>query len=155
MTQNLYDLTWADLDHDYDIVCPRCLAKASLRRTAEGGEPPEWRMVCAHCGLARTAGLVTTSIDRPGRPPLVATLPAAAPWPVDLWYSIECCGHTLRATNARHLALLKAHIGARLRGRRGPPWRNASIGSRLPRWMTSASNRQAVLRAIDALEAKG
>lgn len=69
-----------------------------------------------------------------------------------LWLTISCCGQLLWAYNPEHLALLKQLVGARLRERNGLPPANKSLGSRLPRWMTAAGNRQKVLKAIGELE---
>jgi hypothetical protein len=63
----------------------------------------------------------------------------------------------LWAYNAAHLSFLEAYVGAKLRGHRRDPewgWSNQSLESRLPGWMTAASNRPAVLDAIGKLRAK-
>lgn len=49
---------------------------------------------------------------------------------------------------------LEAHVGAKLRERNGFAFRVCSIGARLPRWMTSAGNREAVLKVIERLREK-
>jgi hypothetical protein len=53
------------------------------------------------------------------------------------------------AYNARHLAELRAYVGALLRERRGST--NRSLISRLPRWMKLAKHREDVLKALDKL----
>ena len=63
----------------------------------------------------------------------------------------EVRGHTLWAWNLEHLAFLERYIGAELRERsRGS---NSSLQSRLPAWMTSAKNREAVRRGLAKLRA--
>jgi hypothetical protein len=56
----------------------------------------------------------------------------------------------LWAYNPQHLAFLRDYIAAPLRER--VPNNNASLASRLPRWLKQASNREALLRAILKLE---
>jgi len=53
-----------------------------------------------------------------------------------------------------HIEFLAEHVGAKLRERNGFKFRIRSIGARLPRWMTSTSNREAVLKAIEKLQEK-
>jgi hypothetical protein len=66
-----------------------------------------------------------------------------------LWLRADVRGHTLWAYNREHLAVLEAYVRAELRART-PNW-NASLVSRLPRWLKAAEARQSVLRAIARL----
>jgi ribosomal protein S27AE len=67
-----------------------------------------------------------------------------------LWLQTQCCGNVLWAYNEQHLSMLQSYIRSRLRdGRNRSKW---SIISRLPRWMTSAKNRDTVLNCFDKLE---
>lgn len=63
-----------------------------------------------------------------------------------LWLQTPCKGETLWAYNEAHLLDLHAYVGARLRERVG-----MSMAARLPRWMSAAKNRTAVLRGLDRL----
>jgi len=49
---------------------------------------------------------------------------------------------------------LKNHISASLRETDISEKQNNSIGSRLPKWMSAAKNRNAILKAISFLETK-
>ena len=141
--QQLYALTNRILVH-----CPACGKQAAV--TAPGmlrqdTGIKDTRLTCGHCGyhvsrkgITGTGQLLGAPVDPYFRQPL--------------WLTRSCCGQCLWAYNAEHLALLQQHIGARLRERSGPGHINKSIGSRLPRWMTAAGNRQAVLQAIRELE---
>jgi len=71
-----------------------------------------------------------------------------------VWLQTDFSGEILWAYNLEHLDFLAAHIGAKLRERNGFQFRVRSIGARLPRWMTSAGNREAVLKAIEKLREK-
>jgi hypothetical protein len=63
-----------------------------------------------------------------------------------LWLCTDVRGQQLWAYNRDHLAFLEAYLRAAVR-QRAPNW-NASLASRLPQWMKSASMRQDVLKAI-------
>jgi hypothetical protein len=69
-----------------------------------------------------------------------------------LWLQIACCGETLWAYNEAHLQVLKTYIGATLR--EGGVRYKWSMMTRLPQWMKSAKNRDAVMKALHRLEQK-
>lgn len=69
-----------------------------------------------------------------------------------LWLQTRCVGEILWAYNEEHLAFLRGYVGADLRERE--PNANATLASRLPKWLQSAKNRDGVLRAVRRLEAK-
>ncbi|MDX1912826.1 MAG: hypothetical protein SFV22_15145 [Saprospiraceae bacterium] len=71
-----------------------------------------------------------------------------------VWLQTAFSGEILWAYNFEHLDFLAAHVGAKLRERNGFKFQVRSIGARLPRWMTSAGNREGVLRAIEKLKEK-
>ncbi|MCY7347504.1 MAG: hypothetical protein LH614_14970 [Pyrinomonadaceae bacterium] len=67
-----------------------------------------------------------------------------------LWLQTECVGEILWVFNEEHLNYLKSYVKADLREDDGRlDW---SMISRLPKWITSAKNRQQVLKAIAKLE---
>jgi hypothetical protein len=67
-----------------------------------------------------------------------------------LWLQIESCGNRLWAYNKEHLLTLKTYIAAAHRDRKGK-W---SMATRLPQWIKSAKNREALLKSIAKLETK-
>jgi hypothetical protein len=68
-----------------------------------------------------------------------------------LWLQAGCCGgRTLWAFNRRHLDLLEAYVGAKLRERCASPG-SSSMLARLPAWVKSAKHRDEVLRTISRL----
>ena len=69
-----------------------------------------------------------------------------------LWFCTELSGETLWAYNSDHLDFLAEHVGAKLRERNGFTFNVKSVGARLPRWMTAANNRDAVLKAIEKFQ---
>jgi hypothetical protein len=60
--------------------------------------------------------------------------------------------YVLWAYNYEHLIFLQQHVAATLRERKGEEKMNQSLGSRLPRWMTSAKNREKVVHYIEELK---
>lgn len=146
----------ADL-HDFAdhflVECPRCGSYAVVRPPTPTARP---RLVCGHCGhTAESADNVSilhqgywVGIDGP------ASKAVDFYFREPLWLRQPCCGHVLWAINGDHLEWLAGFVSAKHRtGRRDPDtgWSNRSLASRLPRWMTSAKNRQAVLKALDRL----
>lgn len=68
-----------------------------------------------------------------------------------VWLQTPCCGHVLWAYNSEHLSFLRRYVSAELRER--SVMRNTSLASRLPKWMKTAKNRDAVLKGLDRLDA--
>src|SRR5260370_39279346 len=66
-----------------------------------------------------------------------------------LWLQTPCAGEILWAFNSAHLSFLESYVPAR--DRRRLPNVNRSAASRLPMWIKSAKNREAVLHAIAIL----
>ena len=73
---------------------------------------------------------------------------------LSLWLQKEMTGKLLWAYNYEHLNFIENHVSAELRNRENSPIRNKSLGSRLPKWMTSKKNRTEILNAIDKLKRK-
>ena len=63
-----------------------------------------------------------------------------------LWFRADIQGRTLWAYNREHLSFLEAYVRADVR-RRAANW-NASLASRLPRWLKASGARRSVLSAI-------
>jgi len=132
------------------VVCPNCANCATVTRagSADSGSFVPHRLICAHCGLARTEQNAGLNRSWSGAP-------EDGFFHLPLWLQAPCCGHVLWAHNARHLRFLKAYVGAELRERRHDPehgWLNKSLASRLPKWMQLAKHRESILRAIGKLE---
>ncbi|WP_018681070.1 hypothetical protein [Actinokineospora enzanensis] len=136
--------------HDYAafpilIACPRCMARAVS--TPLPGEQRPWdrsrRLACVSCGHSADWDRTTWSewggdVDPYFREPL--------------WLRTEVRGHTLWAFNEPHLDALEHHVSAKIREQRREPdgW-SLSMVARLPAWLSSAKNREAVLRGLHRL----
>lgn len=71
---------------------------------------------------------------------------------LDLWLREPVKGEVLWAYNRDHLTFIKHYVSADLRER--IPNRNSTLASRLPTWVKSAKNRDAILAAVGKLEAR-
>lgn len=130
------------------VICPSCAGPALVK--APGIYQKEvnqtgTRLTCGQCGYSNTMK------DEKGSCKLLGS-PVDPYFQQPLLLTRACCGQVLWAYNREHLDLLKQHIRAVLRERNGLSRANKSIGSRLPRWMTAAGNRQQLLKAIGEME---
>ncbi|MBI5596565.1 MAG: TFIIB-type zinc ribbon-containing protein [Elusimicrobia bacterium] len=129
------------------VVCPRC-SGCAVSRPRGGGIPDAStprRVSCTACPL---------SGERESPAPARGRDDARDPFfRLPLWLQTPCCGAVLWALNEDHLAFLEGYVGADLR-QRAPDdagWSNRSTGSRLPLWIKSAKNREAVLKGLAKL----
>lgn len=125
-TKNSYDTYLTEFSNEIILECNNCGLSVILRNK---------RVVCRQCGYNKT-------------------LEENSTYSYNLWFSIDCCGEELWAYNRKHLNFLKEHIEATLRERNDLPFSNKSLGSRLPKWMTSKKNRESVLKSIQKLNQK-
>ncbi|MFO0584910.1 MAG: hypothetical protein U0229_21765 [Anaeromyxobacter sp.] len=129
-----------------DRRCPRCerwIPASAWASVDEARAPHRHEARCPRCGNVVRAAIETWS-----------TLTGAPvdPWFREpLWLQAPCAGELLWAYNLRHLEHLAGIVGATLRERPGRPGGNASMLSRLPRWLKAAKHREEVLRTIAAL----
>jgi hypothetical protein len=67
-----------------------------------------------------------------------------------LWLQTEIRGNLFWAYNRRHLQDIKTYVQAKLRERQSDGY--TTMVERLPQFIKSAKNRDAILKAIDQLE---
>lgn len=137
------------------VVCPQCgkCAQAAPYQRTEGvrASSANTKMTCLHCGFAKQDRRHISFTLNPS-PQNLPHDPLLQP---TLWLQIPCGNHVLWAYNRAHLEYLELHVQATLRQRTHlPQWQNNSLMSRLPRWMTEANHREAVLKAIQKLKRK-
>lgn len=141
------------------VVCPGCSGKALVSAIELHGPAPligHARVVCTGCGYNKIMENISKRPDpkqKRGKI-LVFGAPLDPYFHLPVWLQADFSGEVLWAYNMEHLDFLAQHVGAKLRERNGFQYRVRSIGARLPRWMTSAANRDAVLRAIEKLRNK-
>lgn len=144
---------------DILVVCPTCAARAVVQT---GGfltpkqEKYNVKVVCSSCGFNKTIDNISPRQDPKQKRGniLIFGAPIDPFFHLPLWLQDDFSDNTLWAYNLEHLNFLAQHIGAKLRERNVGMRNGRSIGSRLPRWMTSANNRETVLKAIEKLRDK-
>jgi len=139
------------LTHTVLVRCPACGGCALVLRDLDAADRvPELssalsgrrRLRCRACGFGKDEFFSEFLFGGPVDP--FFRLP--------LWLQAGCRGHVLWAYNVQHLDLLESWVAARLRERRAVPG-SLSMLARLPAWVTSAKNRDDVLRAIHRMRA--
>jgi hypothetical protein len=126
--------------------CPNCGHKwlaAEVHGKANGKLKKSQNVVCLSCQQK-------VSLNLEWRNEWRSNNPVDPYFGYQLWLQISCCGKTLWAYNEQHLQVLKSYVIASLRdGRNRGKW---SMTARLPQWIKSAKNRDAVLKCIENLE---
>ncbi len=137
----------------FTIHCPSCNKKTVLSNKRLSWFL-EGRIACSDCGfckdfdenssylLSANEGIVIESKTVLSNPKGLKLL---------LWYSANFKGNSFWAYNEIHLQFLYDFISAKQRARSQMDLRNRSIGSRLPKWMTSAVNREDVRKIIEKM----
>ncbi|MEO6305809.1 MAG: hypothetical protein ABIP51_21860 [Bacteroidia bacterium] len=164
-TKDTYQKQIYDFIKDILVVCPGC-NKNAIVRTAK--QPPiiniqekEIKVVCTHCGFNKrleekpASVLFSSSSNKKPQENFIIIGTAIDPYfHLQLWLTINCCDNILWAYNYEHLEFIKQHVEAKLRERNTAEMKNNSLGSRLPKWMSSTKNRDTVLKAIIQLQQK-
>ena len=143
------------------VHCPKCNEMANV-----SWSPTETtiRATCSNCGFlkdwhCKIPGARMYTHDAEKYQQGVVAIGAGRDWNFHypLWLSINCCGHELWAYNSEHLEWLKNYVSANLRESTKSNeygWCNASLASRLPKWLKSVKNKKGILKAIRKLEQK-
>ena len=131
------------------VRCPHCASCAVVRcTTPENFRFSPRRFSCKACGSYKDWAESTISRTWKNEPPVDDY------FHYPLWLQAPCCGQTLWAYNFKHLDFIEAFVSARLRESQRDEndlWSNRSLFSRLPRWIQSAKNREAVLKVINKI----
>lgn len=119
--------------------CGRC--GTPLTKQVRHGSPPRTVPIqCPSCEAVSETAVSWRPDDDTPRDPVVG---------LPLWYQAPVGSHVLWAYNPGHLAFIRDYVSAGIRRRE--PNENASLASRLPRWLKAGKNREAVLKAISRL----
>jgi hypothetical protein len=141
------------------VLCPRCAACAHLRWLSAHHERrgdrevrlAGHRLTCGSCG--HTADWLREFSWQ--APPVIGPGPRLDGFGLDVWLQVPCSGEVLWAYNEAHLRFLEEYVGADLRERwpdTNEGWQDlGGLGRKLPKWMLSAKNREAVLRGLAAM----
>ena len=141
------------------VVCPQCSEQAIVHTgDFEALKKAQYdiKVVCTNCGYNKALEKVSPRQEPKQKKGNVLIFggPIDPFFHLPVWLQADFSGQTLLAYNLEHLEFLAEHVGAKLRERNTSPRMSRSIGARLPRWMTAASNREAVLKAIEKLKGK-
>lgn len=141
------------------VVCPQCSEQAIVHTgDFEALKKAQYdiKVVCTNCGYNKALEKVSPRQEQKQKKGNVLIFggPIDPFFHLPVWLQADFSGHTLWAYNLEHLEFLAEHVGAKLRERNTSPRMSRSIGARLPRWMTAAGNREAVLKAIEKLKGK-
>lgn len=155
---NAYETLIYGFTNEVYVVCPNCKKRAVV--TAQKLYDDKVKLVCTHCGYNKTPHQnivrISNSLDNKlARGSVMVISAGIDPYfyqPV--WLSQNVGEHTLWAYNYNHLNFLKDFVSAKLRERDIDKMSNKSLGSRLPKWLTSHKNRDSILKAIDKLLSK-
>lgn len=141
-----------DFSAEFLVRCPRCEQRAYVTPLVDGqpeaGAAPgifaPRRCVCPSCGYIQEWRKIGVLFGR------------AVDWyfELPLWLQTPCCGHTLWAYNADHLAYMEAYVRATLREEapHASLNRNRTLASRLPDWIKHKENRAEVLKGLARLQ---
>jgi hypothetical protein len=143
----LYDF----LKYDIEAVCPQCSKKALVKThdfSFQNIPTTEIKVVCSSCGYNKWWS------EKPANNSITIGVSFDPFFQLPLWLLKEWNGNTIWAYNREHLSFIREHIESKLRERNGQAMMNKSIGSRLPRWMTSKKNREVMLRLLEELKEK-
>lgn len=151
------------LKFDILVSCPNCSKQAlvksdnfSFRNTDESNV----KVICINCGYNKRLLEKPSSILHSSNEKTIAGRHYVIGGAIDpffylpLWLTTDFEKNTLWAYNFEHLDFLRGHIEAKLRERNGQEPVNKSLGSRLPKWMTSKKNREIILKRISELQNK-
>ncbi|MEO7175432.1 MAG: hypothetical protein ABIV51_06215 [Saprospiraceae bacterium] len=139
----------AFLQYDILIECPQCAKKAIVKSPANNSErnaSADTKAICTHCGFNKLLPVDQKTTF------LGAAVDPYFQYP--LWLQAQFEGNLLWAYNCEHLDFLHSHVEAKLRTRDTSHIQNRSLGSRLPKWMSSKKNRQSLLKKITDLKTK-
>lgn len=163
MPNNAYTLRNEDFISNIDVICPKCKTKAVVI----GGQPykdtNEYEgdvfFSCTSCGFAlkyaNTPKIIVFTNSR-GEDVTARVLFLNSPvdpfFGYDVWYQIETKYGLLWAYNLEHLTVIENYIVDKLRSRNGIPYKNNTIGSRLPQWVKESKNRTYLLKLIKRIK---
>jgi hypothetical protein len=150
------------------VDCPKCQRMTTIHFGvfSDGERQGRWACPCGY--VLRTSRLLWSwprwelsgsLLDNDRQPVVISPLPPREGRldddlpPIWLRLSLQrpCAGEILWVFNEPHLSFIENYVGAKLRERL--PNMNRSLASRLPKWMLSAKNRDAVMDATAELRA--
>ena len=134
------------------VECPRC-GKCASHKPIDRDSNRDWfaprRLTCPNCILIRDwreKGIHRHWYQTPARDDYFDEL---------LWIRGTMGSNEIWAYNWRHLELIEKYVAAKHRIRSKDSefgWANKNFVNRLPKWITSAKNRDEVLKTIERIK---
>jgi Zn ribbon nucleic-acid-binding protein len=158
--KDIYDF----LEREVLVVCPKCHKKASIKTgkfSVAIFSEETLKLVCSNCGYNKKLSEKqnvshNSSTDMNASTGRSFTIGNGKDpfFDCELWLTKQCADNNLWAYNYEHLDFLHNHVQATLRERNDDIPKNRSLGSRLPKWITSQKNRDSILKCIEDLKKK-
>ena len=157
-TKDGYQKQVYDFIKDIYVVCPSCSRQAIVKTSQLSigkKNDHDIKLICTKCGYNKHLAEKPDSVLHSSPYKIITGKYVIIGGAIDpyfhlpLWLTINCCDNLLWAYNYEHLDL-----EAKLRERNNQEMSNKSLGSRLPKWMTSKKNREAILRGLTQLQNK-
>lgn len=162
-TKDTYQKHIYDFIKDIYVVCPNCSEKGIVKTDEplfSNIDENKIKLICSKCGYNKRLSEMSPGISFNKKSKISISKYFAIGDLNDpyfhqaLWLKNECGENTLWAYNYEHLDFLKRHVEAKLRERNIESIENKSLGSRLPKWISSKKNRELVLKALKQLREK-
>ena len=148
-----YEVELSEFRFQFIIHCPKCNNKTTLTNNTISSYI-EGKIVCPTCGFNKKLGgnssyAISTVDGRIIESKAVMENPKGLKF--ILWYSTNFKGNSFWAYNEEHLNFLYDFVNAKHRDRSLENLKNRSIGSRLPKWITSSENRKEISKLIEGM----
>ena len=144
-----FDISEPTMEDPTLVVCPKCEQMARIFPSKEQPKTGHsMRMVCTNCAYTKE------NVDNVRSYYWHGSGPTDGYFGYALWLKSTCCGEALWVFNKRHLEFLEGFVSAQLRQREKDEkygWANASLLSRLPKWIKSKKNREKILECLEKL----
>lgn len=158
-----YQFQHSDFTKEIAIVCPKCAGKAQVKGPGlyQRVEDTLIACICTHCGYNqkykdKKADVNVTNSKGKTSGYYVKLLGGEVDpfFHHPLWYTAPCLEGSIWAYNVEHLGIIETFVASTNRSRNGLPYKNKSIASRMPKWISASKNRAAVLKCIRVLKEK-
>ena len=137
------------------IHCPNCNKRSILRNENSQGFL-KGSIICSDCGYNKKIDESDYIIYGDGDEIIESRTSCdynkSNHLKLKFWYSKIYKGKTFWAYNTEHLDFIREFVTSKLRERNMSEIKNRSIGSRLPKWMTSSKNRTDIIKLIAELD---
>ena len=162
-TKGTYQKQIYDFMKDIYVVCPSCGEKAVVKTEEllfNNTDENKIKLICLKCGYNKRLKEMPTGIQFSPNSENIISRHFVIGGTIDpyfhqpLWLTNKCGENILWAYNYGHLDFLERHVEAKLRERDIESIENKSLGSRLPKRITSKKNRELVLKVIKQLKEK-